>query len=320
MVKNKKKKILIGSGIVLFLLIASLIGGSLYMLNFSLRPINRGKDMGGSMAYMRQTYPHIVPWIDSLNQCRALRDTFITAPDGVRMHAFYVRAPRPTSHTAVIVHGYTDNAIRMFHIGYLYNRSLGYNILLPDLRYTGLTEGDAIQMGWLDRKDVIQWINTAPHIFGDSIRAVVHGISMGAATTMMVSGEKLPDYIRCFVEDCGYTSVWDQFEKELKGVFHLPAFPLLYVTEWICQLQNGWNFHEASALNQVKKCRKPMLFIHGDKDDFVPTWMVYRLYEAKPQPKALWVVPGVDHAHSYRDYPEEYTGKVREFVEGYLEN
>lgn len=320
MEKNKKKKVLIGSGIVLFLLIASLIGGSLYMLNFSLRPINRGKDMGGSMAYMRQTYPHIVPWIDSLNQCRALRDTFITAPDGVRMHAFYVRAPRPTSHTAVIVHGYTDNAIRMFHIGYLYNRSLGYNILLPDLRYTGLTEGDAIQMGWLDRKDVIQWINTAPHIFGDSIRAVVHGISMGAATTMMVSGEKLPDYIRCFVEDCGYTSVWDQFEKELKGVFHLPAFPLLYVTEWICQLQNGWNFHEASALNQVKKCRKPMLFIHGDKDDFVPTWMVYRLYEAKPQPKALWVVPGVDHAHSYRDYPEEYTGKVREFVKGYLEN
>ena len=208
----------------------------------------------------------------------------------------------------------------MFHIGYLYNRSLGYNILLPDLRYTGLTEGDAIQMGWLDRKDVIQWINTAPYIFGDSIRAVVHGISMGAATTMMVSGEKLPDYIRCFVEDCGYTSVWDQFEKELKGVFHLPAFPLLYVTEWICQLQNGWNFHEASALNQVKKCRKPMLFIHGDKDDFVPTWMVYRLYEAKPQPKALWVVPGVDHAHSYRDYPEEYTGKVRKFVEGYLEN
>ena len=207
MVKNKKKKVLIGSGIVLILLIASLIGGSLYMLDFSLRPVNRGKDMEGSMAYMRQTYPHIVPWIDSLNQCRALRDTFITAPDGIRMHAFYVRAPRPTAHTAVIVHGYTDNAIRMFHIGYLYNRSLGYNILLPDLRYTGLTEGDAIQMGWLDRKDVIQWINTAPHIFGDSIRAVVHGISMGAATTMMVSGEKLPDYIRCLVF-CGRLRIY----------------------------------------------------------------------------------------------------------------
>lgn len=89
--KNKKKKVLIGGGIVLLLFLASLIGGGLYMLDFSLRPENRGKDMEGSMAYMRQTYPHIVPWIDSLKQCRALRDTFITAPDGIRMHAFYVR-------------------------------------------------------------------------------------------------------------------------------------------------------------------------------------------------------------------------------------
>lgn len=311
---KKKKNILISILAGLLVLAGILMGASLYMLDFSLRPLNRGKDMEGSMAYMRETYPHIVPWIDSLQQCNALRDTFITAPDGIRMHAFYVRAPQPTAHIAVIVHGYTDNAIRMFHIGYLYNRSLGFNILLPDLRYAGLTGGDAIQMGWLDRLDVMQWIDVAPHIFGDSIRSVVHGISMGAATTMMLSGETLPAYVRCFVEDCGYTSVWDQFEKELKGVFHLPAFPLLYITSWICQIQNGWNFHEASALEQVKKCRLPMLFIHGGKDDFVPTAMVYRLYDAKPQPKALWIAPETDHAHSYRDYPQEYTEKVRTFV------
>lgn len=146
--------------------------------------------MEESEAFMRTEYPQIVPWLDSLQQHHALRDTFITAPDGIRMHAFYARASRPTRRTAIIVHGYTDNAIRMFHIGYLYNQSLDYNILLPDLRYTGLTEGDAIQMGWLDRKDVLQWIDTAPALFGDSLKAVVHGISMGAATTMMVSGEK----------------------------------------------------------------------------------------------------------------------------------
>lgn len=312
--EKKKKKILWGVLTGMLVLAGILIGTSLYMLDFSLRPLNRGKDLEGSMAYMRQTYPHIVPWIDSLEQAKALRDTFITAPDGIRMHAFYVRASQPTAHTAVIVHGYTDNAIRMFHIGYLYNRSLGFNILLPDLRYAGLTEGDAIQMGWLDRKDVMQWIDIAPHLFGDSLQAVVHGISMGAATTMMLSGENLPAYVRCFVEDCGYTSVWDQFSKELKAMFHLPAFPLLYVTSWICQLQNGWNFHEASALKQVAECRLPMLFIHGEKDDFVPTGMVYRLYDAKPQPKALWIVPGAGHAHSYRDYPQEYTEKVRDFV------
>lgn len=251
----KKRTIFITCGIVLASIAAILTGGSLYMLNFSLRPDNRGKDMAGSMEYMRNTYPQIVPWVDSLNQHKALRDTFITSPDGLKMHAFYAYASRPTKRTAVIVHGYTDNAIRMFHIGYLYNHELDYNVLLPDLRYTGLSEGDAIQMGWLDRKDVLQWIDIAPTLFGDSLQAVVHGISMGAATTMMVSGEKTPEYIRCFVEDCGYTSVWDQFAKELKAQFHLPAFPLLYTASWFCQIQNGWNFKEASALKQVAKCQ-----------------------------------------------------------------
>ena len=119
-----------------------------------------------------------------------------------------------------------------------------------------------------------------------------------------ISGEKLPAYIRCFVEDCGYTSVWDQFKKELKEQFGLPAFPLLYTASWLCEWQNGWNFKEASAVKQVAKCQKPMFFIHGDKDNFVPTYMVHKVYEAKPQPKELWIVPGADHATSYFYYPE----------------
>ena len=147
---------------------------------------------------------------------------------------------RPTAKTAVIVHGYTDNAIRMMMIGYLYNKKLDFNILLPDLRDTGLSDGNAIQMGWLDRKDVTQWMEVANRIYGDSTSMVVHGISMGAATTMMVSGEPQPDYVKCFVEDCGYTSVWDQFSKELKAQFGLPQFPLMYTADWLCQLEYGW--------------------------------------------------------------------------------
>lgn len=313
-----KKKLTFSISIIVLILIASLIGGSLYMLDYSLRPENRGKDLETSFEFMRARYPHLCPWLDSLQQQHALRDTFITAPDGIRMHAYYARASHPTQKTAIIVHGYTDNAIRMLHIGYLYNRDLDFNILLPDLRYSGLTEGDAFQMGWLDRKDVIQWIHTAPALFGDSLQAVVHGISMGAATTMMVSGEQLPPYIDCFVEDCGYTSVWDQFKKELKSQFGLPAFPLLYTASWLCQLQNGWNFQEASALKQVARCHQPMFFIHGDKDDFVPTWMVYQLYNAKPQPKQLWIVEGADHATSYLHERETYTRKVKAFVNRYV--
>lgn len=316
---NKRTRRFLYGGVAALLLTGAVVaGGGLYLLDYALRPDNRGKDIEGSERYMRQTYPWTTAWMDSMKTAQAFRDTFITASDGIRLHALYAAASRPTAQTAVIVHGYTDNAVRMLHIGYLYHHELGFNILLPDLRYSGRSGGDAFQMGWLDRKDVEQWIDTAPALFSDSLRAVVHGISMGAATTMMLSGDSLPPYIRCFVEDCGYTSVWDQFGKELKSQFSLPAFPLLPVASLLCYWQNGWNFKEASALKQVAKCRRPMFFIHGDADDFVPTDMVYPLFEAKPDPKELWVVPGASHARSYQLMPETYTAKVAAFIKEYL--
>ena len=127
----------------------------------------------------------------------------------------------------------------MLMIGYLYSKEMDFNILLPDLYGHGMSEGNHVQMGWKDRLDVLQWTETADELFGrnhaDSIasrstKMVVHGISMGAATTMMVSGEVehgqyQQPFIKCFVEDCGYTSVWDEFRGELKEQFGPARFP-----------------------------------------------------------------------------------------------
>ena len=307
--------------VTLLAVILLLLGASLYMLDYALKPEaleTRSRDIPGSYTYLYKDYPELRPWVDGLRTARALQDTLIRSERGERLHALYVRAAQPTGKTAVIVHGYTDNAVRMLPIGYLYSRQLGCNILLPDLHAHGESEGEAVRMGWLDRLDVLRWMDTANELFGDSTRMVVHGISMGAATTMMVSGETLPAYVKCFVEDCGYTSVWDEFSGELKNQFGLPTFPLLDVTSWLCGLRYNWTFREASALEQVKKCTLPMFFIHGDKDDFVPTWMVHPLYEAKPAPKELWLVPGAAHAVSYKENKVEYTRRVRDFTGKYI--
>lgn len=299
-----------------------LFGAGLYMLDYSLTPSHRGKNEKESHTYIKENYPQIVPWLDSLQLHKALRDTFIVNCKGIRLHAYYAEAPQPTRKTAVILHGYTDNAIRMLMIGYLYNHDLGYNILLPDLQYHGQSGGKAMQMGWKDRWDVLKWINVSRSLFGgkaDSSAIVVHGISMGAATAMSVSGETLPFNIKCFVEDCGYTSVWEEFSGELKNQFHLPEFPILYVADFLCHVKYGWGFKDASPIRQIAKCQLPMLFIHGDKDTFVPTQMVYRLYETKPGEKELWVVPGVGHAQSYKEFPEEYTRTVSSFVNQYMD-
>ena len=315
-----------------------LICAGYYMLGYALQPndlVKRSRNLASSLEVMTDKYPHIAYWIDSLQQVQALRDYQLTNDQGEELHALYVRAAQPTLKTAVIVHGYTDNAVRMLHIGYLYSHIMGYNILLPDLHGHGMSGGTEVQMGWKDRLDVLQWTATADELFGravdslgqahsQSTQMVVHGISMGAATTMMVSGEveqgiHQQPFIKCFVEDCGYTSAWDEFKGELKAQFGLPAFPLLHTASWLCQLEYGWSFQEASALEQVRKCTRPMLFIHGDADTFVPTWMVYPLYEAKPAPKELWIAPGTAHAEAYKDYPVEYTEKVKNFVEKYIQ-
>lgn len=302
-------------------LLAAVVWGSFYMLDFSLNSDANRRDVDSAYVRLYKRVPDMKPWVDSLKRERKLRDTTITMDDGRRAHALYLRCDTAHGRTAVMVHGYTDCAVKYLYVGRMYHRDLGCNILLPDLSAHGLSDGEEIQMGWNDRLDIMRWTEVAKDLFAegsDSVRIVVHGVSMGAATTMCLSGERLPDYVRCFVEDCGYTSVWDEFEGQLKEMFNLPAFPLMWTTSALCKIKYGWSFGEASPLRQVAKCRRPMLFIHGDSDTFVPTRMVYPLYEAKPQPKELWIAHGSRHARSYTDHPKEYTAKVRAFIDRWL--
>ena len=313
-----KKRLIYSLVALLVVFAAATTYGSFYLVDYALKsaPESHRKNWGKAMDW----YPELKPWLDSIKTEGAWSDTFAIMPDGLRAHAVCIKSHNAEGRTAVVVHGYTNNSIDMLHIARIYNNEMHYNVVLPDLHGHGLSQGDDIQMGWFDRLDVLKWIDLAPKMFstvGDSMRLVVHGVSMGAATTMCVSGEHTPDYVKCFVEDCGYTSAWDEFAHELRGRFSLPEFPLLYTASWLTQAKYGWSFKEASPLKQVAKCKKPMFFIHGDKDTFVPTWMVYPLYEAKPQPKQLWIAPGSEHAFAYRDHREEYIKKVEAFVGKY---
>ena len=294
-----------------------LFGGSYYMIDYALTP-GEVIPHDSILISLKENSPQIAPWLDSIQDNKVLKDLYITDSKGGKLHAFYIASSDTAAHTAVLVHGYKCEALSMLKIAYIYCHELNYNVLLPDLHAHGQSDGKRIQMGWFDRIDVEDWIGVANEMAADSTNIIVHGISMGAATTMMVSGDSLPENVRCFVEDCGYTSVYDEFKGELKNQFGLPAFPLMPCTSALNKLLNGWSFAEASALEQVKKCKRPMLFIHGDSDTFVPTYMVKDVYEAKPEPKELWITKGVEHDMSYETYPEEYTAKIKAFCKKYM--
>lgn len=306
------KRVLITVVILLGLLTVAVVGGSFYMLDYSLAPAEGRSDTARSFRQLVKRHPETSAWLDSLRACGGLRDTFVLMPSGERHHAYFLRSEEGRR-VAVVLHGWRGDGVRSMHIGRIYEQA-GCNVLMPDLHAHGLSDGEAIGMGWGERLDVLQWMKVAARLFvsGDFI---VHGVSMGAATAMNVSGEEMPAEVSTvrFIEDCGYTSVWDEFHYEMGEEFGLPDFPLLYASSLLCKLRYGWSFGEASPLAQVRKSRYPMLFVHGDADDFVPSRMVHPLYEAKGGEKQLWVTRGTAHARSYSDYPEEYVRRVRDF-------
>ena len=305
---------------VCFLLLAILSLNSClvgnYMCKYALLPEEHGNDIEGDRAKAESRYPGILSWYDHLLSSGQIRDTSLIGEGGYKLHAVYGPASDPAhaQGTAVVVHGYTDNHLCFLNLVRMYRDSLNYNVMVPDLHYHGYSEGKAVQMGWLDRLDVRRFGDMAHEIWGDDF-LVVHGVSMGAATTMMLSGDPLPDYYRAFVEDCGYSSVWDQFAHNLKDSFHLPPFPVLNSASIVCKNKYGWSFKEASSVDQLAKCERPMLFIHGDKDDFVPFEHLQKNYDAKVKGyKEMWVAPGSEHAMAYKDHPAEYTQHVRDFL------
>ncbi len=251
-------------------------------------------------------------WLNSVNK----KEVSIQSNDGLRLSASEFTVNDEDNKWAILIHGYTTDQSNMYDVARHYSEK-GYNTLTPDLRAHGNSEGKYIGMGWLDRNDLILWINYLMNNYDDT-QIFLHGVSMGAATVMMASGEDLPENVKAIVEDCGYTSVWDIFSSELKLRFNLPPVPVLNAASFVTDIRAGYNFKEASAVEQVKKSVKPMLFIHGNDDDFVPVDMVYKIYESANVTKELVIIDGAGHAESKFADEDLYYGSVFNFIDRYV--
>ena len=181
------------------------------------------------------------------------------------------------------------------------------------------SDGDFVGMGWLDKDDLKCWVNLILEQ-NSNANIILHGSSMGAATVLMASGDELPQNVKAIIADSGYTSVWDIFASEAKARFNLPAFPILNMFEIVANFRAGYDIKQASALEQVKKSKTPILFIHGTEDDFVPEYMCEKLYDAATCEKDKLIIEGAGHCESKYKESENYYNKVFEFANKYIKN
>ncbi len=215
----------------------------------------------------------------------------------------------------IICHGYNNSPKGMEEYAKGFYEK-GYNVLFPYMRAHAKSEQKMCTMGYYDRYDVAEWIN---YIVSDNPQAkiVLLGVSMGAATTLLVTGENLPDNVKCAVSDCAFTSCWEEFNIQIKELFNLPPV-VLYPTNTVNKLIAKWDFKDCSPIDAVKKSKTPTLFIHGEKDKFVPYPMMDKLYNACNAQKDKLSVPNSAHAVNLDTNPELYWKKVFEFTSKYI--
>ena len=296
--------------IIFLVVIIVLVCISFRLYNYALNPKSSKKGIFKSNDTKNQRFEDI--WIYEYDKKES---TYINSFDNLKLHGYIIRREN-SNKWAITVHGYINSAEYMSSIAYKYY-NLGYNILMPDLRGHGRSEGNYIGMGWHDRLDIVKWIEFILEEDRDA-KILLHGISMGAATVMMVSGEELPDNVKAIIEDCGYTSVKDELAYKLKSMFKLPAFPILNICSIITKLKCNYYIKEASAVEQLKKSKVPILFIHGQEDKFVPYYMLDELYNACKSDKDKLVIKEAGHAKSEKVNSKLYWEKVNSFINKYI--
>jgi fermentation-respiration switch protein FrsA (DUF1100 family) len=260
-----------------------------------------------------------VAWIDTV----PYETVTITSFDGLSLVGYYLAAPGDASGAATVIlaHGYTGSAKQMGIFARFFYETLGYNILLPNARGHGASGGTYIGFGWHDRLDYLKWIDwvKARTETAGPARIILYGISMGAATVLMTAGEAgLPPEVKAVIEDCGYTSAEDELRYHARTRYHLTGplqDGLFRAVNWLAKRRLGYTFVETSSLEQTKKIKIPVLFIHGDADTFVPTEMVYRLYDACTAPRELFLAPGAGHGLACATTTGEYKKRITEFLE-----
>ena len=307
--------ILIGSYFVRYALYRDGAGGNREIKNEQVKIENQDSDKAIIDKNKKEEKTEVKKWSEETPQ----EKLEIKAKDDItlRATAYYNKTENQENHNWVIVaHGYRSKPSWVASIGMHFYKEKGYNVLIPSMRATEESEGKYIGMGWLDKDDIIGWINKI--IEKDkNAKIILHGSSMGAATVLMASGEHLPSNVKAIIADSSYTSAWDIFKSELKARFNLPPFPLMQMFRLIAIIQAKYDIKEASVIDQVKKSNTPTLLIHGDADDFVPVTMEPEIYNAIPGEKDQLIIKGAGHTKSRYREPETYYKKVYEFIDKY---
>lgn len=302
--------------IIIVLLTIFFIFIGVYIFNLAINTITSKKYFTEDLRIFRtdetkEEYTEKVKWLEERS-----RRIKIKSIDNLELCGYEIQNDKKSDTWIIAVHGYMGRGLDMVPFAKKFIE-MGYNVLIIDQRAHGNSQGKYRGMGYLECKDLKEWIKLIASENKNS-KIILYGVSMGATTVMMETGEELPANVKVCIEDCGYTSIWDEFKSIYKKSLKLPVFPVLNIASIASKIKAGYYFKQASAIKAVKKSKIPTIFIHGKDDKLVPCKMGERLYNVAKCEKEKLIIEKAGHVESYRVDTERYWNKIKEFINAYV--
>jgi len=238
-------------------------------------------------------------------------ECWIRSCDGLKLHGVYYEYA-PNAPIELMFHGYRGNAERDLSGGVQRCFRLGHSALIVDQRCSGKSEGHVITMGIKEYRDCLGWLEFMQQRFGPEQEIILTGISMGAATVMMASDKGLPKNVTGILADCGYHSP-KAIVQTIIRTMGIPVWLGYPFVKLGAKLYGHFDLEETSPEEALKNCSVPVLFFHGESDDYVPCYMSRICFDACASRKRLVTVPGAGHGLSFPVDQEGYITAAREF-------
>ena len=253
--------------------------------------------------------------LERMKQTRALphRDYSITSFDGLTLWGTYYEH-KPGAPVELMFHGYKGSGERDLCGGVQRCFVMGHNAFIVDQRGSGRSDGKVCSFGINERRDCHSWIDFLKKEFGEDVKIILTGVSMGAATVLMAASEPLPSNVKGILADCGYSSPGEiiRVVMERQGLPSKLLYPFMKLG---ARLYGHFNLEETSPLQAMKKCTVPVIFFHGGDDDFVPSEMSQQNFDACIAPKVISIIPGAAHCLGCLVDTQGYLSTLNEFYD-----